>query len=94
MSSDLEAEKKLYVGAARPNCHTLMLSLGTPGNDPTAYMPAATPLLHSVRQGFENAGVCFWPVPLVFNFGRFKTLATVTLKTTEISGIPELVTGD
>ena len=24
-----------------------------------------TPPLHSGRQGFENAGACFWPVPLV-----------------------------
>ncbi len=28
-------------GAARPNCHTLMLSLGTPSNASTASMPAA-----------------------------------------------------
>jgi hypothetical protein len=27
-------------GAARPNCHTLTLSLGPPGNAPTASMPA------------------------------------------------------
>ena len=28
-------------GTARPNCHILELSLGTPGNVPTAFMPAA-----------------------------------------------------
>jgi hypothetical protein len=48
---------------------TLALSLGTPGNAPSASMPAAARLSARQPEEFEleveNAGVCFRPVPLV-----------------------------
>ncbi len=42
-----------------------MLLLQTSAHDSCA------PPLHSARQGFANAGVCFWPVPLVSSFWAF-----------------------
>ena len=50
-------------GAVKPNCHTLTLSVGTPGNALFASMHAAAARTASIAQRFEKDGVCFWPEP-------------------------------
>ena len=52
-------------GAARSNCHTLALSLRTPGNAPTAFMPVSSTLesgVLRVREHPEGPESCRpWP---------------------------------
>jgi len=66
------ARSKICVrGAARANCHTLGLSLGTPGNAPTASMPVAFPHCILYPRDLGVLAVSFGLVPFGTHFWAF-----------------------